>query len=67
MTRKYEVIVGNIGTVFETDNKRAAQTVYEDYVERSKSNFGRGANQAVVMMFDGEIEAEYNPPLSGCD
>lgn len=55
----YTVIVENVGNVLETKSKRDAMGTYKDYVIRSQSNRGRCAGEAVILMMDNEIMAEY--------
>ena len=55
----YEVLVGNIGTVVRTTNKREAEGIYRDYVEASKAGVGRAADEAVGLFCDGEPVREY--------
>jgi hypothetical protein len=60
----YEVIVGNIGTVVETNNPIVARAAYGEYKRQSQSGYGRAANEPVVVLKDGEVDIEYNPPYS---
>ena len=55
---KYEVVVGNIGTIHRGANKTEAAKVYADAVIRSISGRGRGGNEEVTLFEDGEIIAE---------
>ena len=55
----YEVIVGNIGTVYSGTNERDALFNARIYVDQSKSNRGRAAGQSVTIMRDGEIFHTY--------
>lgn len=59
---KYQVIVGNIGTVADTDNRRAAFDCFLRYVDNSKSGYGREANEPVTLMEDGNPIHEHCPP-----
>lgn len=65
--RDYEVIVGNIGTVYEGHNKAAALRYYETYVKHSKEQYGRASNEPVTVMMDGDIMVEYFPPTTEDD
>lgn len=60
MRSKYEVVVGNVGTMPYT-NKKEATKCYNDYVALSKSGQTRAANEPVTLMKDGEILEEYTP------
>lgn len=62
MKDKYEVIVGNIGTVYNGNNKREAQLVYTTYVDRSKSGRGRCAGESVYLMANGDPIQEHQGP-----
>lgn len=55
----YTVIVGNIGAVLETTNKRDAIGTYKDYVMRSQSDRGRCAGEPVTLFQDDNIAQEY--------
>lgn len=51
MTRpRYEVIVGNIGTVHEGGNLRDARFHARTYVDQSKSGYGRAAGESVTVL-----------------
>ena len=62
-SNRYEVIVGNVGTIFdETGGARAkwnAKKAYLHYVEASLAGTGRAGGEGVVLMEDGEIIAEH--------
>lgn len=60
----YEVIVGNIGTVYSGTNGFEANTKFATYSGQSKSNYGRAAGEDVTIMKDGEITREYVGTLS---
>jgi hypothetical protein len=59
---RYEVIVGNIGTVYDGDDLSEAERVYEEYVGQSKGGYGRAADEDVTLMGDGEPIQEYDAP-----
>jgi transcriptional regulator of NAD metabolism len=50
---KYEVVVGNIGTISAKDRNDAIKT-YREYVKQSKCGKGRAAGEAVCIIEDGE-------------
>lgn len=56
---KYQVIVGNIGTVYDGDDPVAAMNNFETYKHRSDENLGRAAGETVTLMEDGEIKVEH--------
>ena len=55
----YEIIVGNIGTVYRGTSRLEAFRIYHAYVELSKTDTGRGGDEPVTMMRDGDIAKEY--------
>ena len=57
---KYQVVVGNIGTMDYT-SKKLAKDCYTTYVAISKNGEGRAANEPVTLLKDGEITEEYLP------
>jgi len=56
---KFEVVVGNIGTVYSGNNFMQAQTKYTNYVELSRLNSGRASGEAVTLFHNGNIRSEY--------
>jgi hypothetical protein len=58
---KYQVIVGNIGTVYDGNDKQQAILSYQDYQAISLYGPGRGTDEPVTLMEDGEPIAEHNP------
>ena len=62
----YEVIVGNIGSVYQGRSRTTALATYESYVEISKEHVGaRCYGEDVTLLFDGEIEQEHMGHLCG--
>jgi hypothetical protein len=61
---KFEVIVGNIGTVYSGTNRHEAEGAYNEYVVASKLKAGRAAGEQVTMMKDGEPVHGYDPEAS---
>lgn len=59
MNPKFEVIVGNIGTVYSGNNYMQAQTKYSAYVKQSREEYGRAAGETVTLFHNGEIRSEY--------
>jgi hypothetical protein len=57
----YQVIVGNIGTVYKGTKVNHANSVFELYVHLSKQSVGRAAGEDVWILVTGEgvIEREY--------
>jgi hypothetical protein len=60
---KYEVLVGNIGSVINTDSLKEAQDAYDTYVEQSKQDRGRACGEDVCLMEDGEPIKEHSGSL----
>lgn len=57
---KYAVVVGNVGTVMETDNKQIAYDEYSRYCDLSENGCsGRAYKEDVILFEDGEIIAEH--------
>jgi hypothetical protein len=56
---RWEVVVGNVGTVFDGTRESAARQTYKDYVIKSKSNNGRAGGEDVTLMKNGEPVAEH--------
>jgi hypothetical protein len=58
---RYEVIVGNIGLVCDTDNRSVANNVFDEYVDSSKNGRGKAFNEEVTMLINGIVVLEYIP------
>jgi len=56
---KWQVIVGNIGTVVSTDQMGIALVTYAAYRKQSQNNHGRAAGEPVTLMKDGEPYFEH--------
>ena len=62
----YEVIVGNVGSVYHGKSRITAIASYESYVEISKEHVGaRCFGEDVTLLADGEIEQEHTGHLNG--
>jgi hypothetical protein len=59
MNPTYEVIVGNIGTVYQGCSKSKAYALYLSYRHDFMQQYGRAAGEAVTLMIDGETAVEY--------
>lgn len=55
----YEVIVGNIGSVFRGNQSKEAGQAFREYKEQSKTNYGRAAGEDVIMMINGHPSKEF--------
>lgn len=56
---EYEVIVGNIGTVYSGPNSKIARKTFSTYVKQSKTGYGRAGGEDVTLMKDREIIKEH--------
>ena len=60
----YEVIVGNVGSVYSGKSRVKSLATYESYVEVSKEHDGaRCYGEDVTLLVDGEIEREHTGHL----
>lgn len=64
---KYQVIVGNIGTVYSGSSGFDTRVNYNTYVGKSKRNEGRASGESVTLMKDGEIELEFIGLFGTCE
>lgn len=64
---EYEVVVGNVGTVYKGRNAVKAKTEYVHYVAESKGGKGRAGNEQVTLFQGGFPEQEYVPEQGGSD
>jgi hypothetical protein len=55
----YEVIVGNIGLVYQGSNPCEAGKIFKEYKEQSRSGYGRASGESVTMFKHGEPIREY--------
>ena len=56
---KFQVIVGNIGTVYDGDDYNEAMKNYNEYSEQSKQQYGRAAGEPVTLWIEGEPALEF--------
>ncbi len=54
-----QVIVGNIGTVYDGDDEAEAYRLFKEYSEQSANNYGRAAGEDVTWMRHGEPHMEF--------
>jgi len=57
--KPFQVVVGNVGHVYDGSNWMSACAVYSKYINMSKSNIGRAAGEPVTLFHNGEIKREY--------
>ena len=58
----YEVIAGNVGTVYSGPDAEAAREKFQAYVEMSAEGFARVGGEQVTLFEDGEPVEEFVPP-----
>jgi len=56
--KRHQIIVGNIGTVTDTDDSLEAHRSYIEYCKQSRDNSGRAAGESVAWFRDGDIYAK---------
>jgi hypothetical protein len=56
---RYQVIVGNIGTVYDGNDYFEACKVYGEYKQQSKGVSGRASGEDVTLMKDDELLFEH--------
>jgi hypothetical protein len=56
---RFQVIVGNVGTVYDGDDEAQAIVEHSQYCVSSRVSSGRCAGESVVLMKDGDIEKEH--------
>jgi len=54
MKKQYSIIVGNVGTVFNSNIKKDAIATYKEYVKMSDSSGGRVGGEDVVLTCNDE-------------
>lgn len=60
---KHQIIVGNIGTVYDGSSLKEAAKTFKEYKEQSRTGYGRAAYEPVTWMRDGEPYREFRPKL----
>jgi len=58
----FEVIVGNIGSVYLGKSMKKAKEHYLEYVSQSVSGYGRAGNEPVTLMNNDEPILEHYSP-----
>lgn len=56
---KWEVVVGNVGKVYDDLSEEGAKATYKAYVDISKSGDGRAGGETVTLLRDDEIVEEH--------
>lgn len=55
----WEVIVGNVGIVYDGSDERKAWDIYHDYIDQSRNVQSSCYHEPVILMENDEIHAEY--------
>jgi len=58
---KHQILVGNIGTVRDTDSHKEALSAFREYKAQSKEGYGRASGEPVTWLQDGEIFISAKP------
>lgn len=56
---EYSVIVGNVGVVYTGKIMSEARKHYKEYVDQSKTGYGRAGDESVIWFLGEEIYREY--------
>lgn len=59
---EYEVVVGNIGTVYRGPDYGIALDNFDEYYGQSRFRYGRASMEQVTLLCDGEPMKDYTPP-----
>lgn len=57
----FEVIVGNIGSVYLGNSEKRANETFDEYRDQSIGNYGRAAGEEVTLFEKGEITRSFTP------
>ena len=60
----FEVIVGNIGTVYSGTSLKQALVDFSEYKTQSKNEYGRAAGEDVFLMHNNETKFEFYGSIS---
>ena len=60
----YEVVVGNIGSVYFGSLSRDAKKTFAEYKRQSERCIGRASQEVVTLLKDGEISQEFEPKIT---
>lgn len=59
-----EIIVGNIGSVYHGGDDEEARETYREYVQQSKSGYGRASGEDVTWIKNGEVYKNHTGELN---
>lgn len=54
MNDRFEVSVGNLGTVYLGNHEAEAIAIFEEYAQMSLDNYGRVSGESVTLLDEGE-------------
>lgn len=57
----YEVIISNVGRVYDGHSKIEANATYRSYCFDSRTGYGRAAGEIVDFYMNGEVEKTFDP------
>ena len=57
----YQVVVGNLGTVYDGADAETAYECFGEYCGLSEGKYGRCSGETVTLMCEGEIAEEFTP------
>jgi hypothetical protein len=58
--KRHEIIVGNIGKVYDGNDGEEARKNFVHYRELSQNSNGRASGENVTWLVDGEVYKEYD-------
>lgn len=56
---QFEVIVGNIGTVYSGNSLKEVLKARSTYIKQSKSNYGKASGESVTVFKNSELWSEF--------
>ncbi len=62
----YEIIVGNIGSVYRGADIKKARRTFNEYKRQSKSGFGRAGHETVTFLENDEPVKEFVCKCKDC-
>ena len=59
----WEVIVGNVGRVYDGECEADARAVYQEYIKQSKVGYGRAGGESVTLMTRTQVASMTYPEI----
>jgi hypothetical protein len=59
--KKFELIVSNVGLVYQGDQRKQALSMFELYVSYTQQGYGTVNGESVTLMDGGDVAKEYPP------